>query len=124
MTIDGHPETSDGNCVFRPRGTTTLVEAVEFVADCVAYCRSRALGRLMIDGRGLEGVPVPSLVDRFLAVEEWARASGGMVAVALVVEPRLIHADRFGVRVAADLGLTGEVFVDESQARSWLGSIA
>jgi len=28
------------------------------------------------------------------------------------------------VRVAADLGLTGEVFVDEALARSWLGSIA
>lgn len=124
MTIDAQPESSDGHCVFRPRGNATLVEAVDFVADCVAYCRSRALGRLLIDGRGLEGIPVPSLVDRFLAVEEWARAAGGMVAVALVVESRLIHPDRFGVRVAADLGLTGEVFVDESQARSWLGSIA
>jgi len=124
MTIDARPESNDGHCVFRPRGNATLVEAVDFVADCVAYCRSRGLGRLLIDGRGLQGIPVPSLVDRFLAVEEWARAAGGMVAVALVVESRLIDPDRFGVRVAADLGLTGEVFVDEALARSWLGSIA
>lgn len=120
MPIHSEPELSAGICVFRPTGHTDLIEAVDFVAECVAYCRRRALGRLMIVADGLEGIPVPSLVDRFLAVEEWARAAGGMVAAVLVVPEHLIHPDKFGVRVGADLGLTCEVFPDEADAIAWL----
>ena len=124
MAIQTDSEIHAGICVFRARGSCTLVEAVDMVSDSLKYCRSRALSRLLIDATGLEGVATPALVDRFLAVEEWARTAGGMVVAALVVEDRLIHADKFGVRVAADLGLTADVFTDETQARAWLATIA
>lgn len=120
VPLHASPEMHAGACTFRPRGPSTLVEAVDFVAECVAYCRRRALGRLMIVCTGLEGVPVPSLVDRFLAVEEWARAASGMVAVVLVVHEYIIHPEKFGVKVAADFGLTCEVFADEGAAAEWL----
>lgn len=124
MTIQTESEIQSGICEFRARGTGTLVEAVDMIAEALAYCRRRGLGRLLIDAAGLEGIATPTLVDRFLAVEEWARTAGGMVVAALVVEDRLIHADKFGVRVAADLGLTAEVFTDAVEARAWLATIA
>ena len=124
MTIRARPEIHAGLCVFRPQCTATLVEAVDFVAECVAYCRKRALGRLMIVATGLEGLPELSLVDRFLAVEEWARAASGMVAVVLVVHEHMIHPEKFGVRAGIDLGLTCEVFADESEAVAWLERIS
>ena len=73
---------------------------------------------------GLDDVPVPSLVDRFLAVEEWARAASGMVVVALVVHAHYIRADKFGSKVAADLGLGYEMFDDEAEAFAWIGRAA
>lgn len=124
MTITATPEIRAGTCRFRLQGHATLVEAVDFVAECVAYARRRALGRLMVDCSGLEGVPVPTLVDRFLAVEEWARAAGGMVVVAMVVHEHLIHPERFGVKLAAELGLHCNVFADEASAVDWLESVA
>lgn len=124
MPLHADPEFHAGICVFRPHGPSTLVEAVDFIAECVAYARRRAWGRLMIVCTGLEGVPVPSLVDRFLAVEEWARESGGMVVVVLVVHEHIIHPEKFGVKVAADLGLTCDVFIDEASATAWLEQFA
>lgn len=124
MPIQATPDVHGGICVFRARGACTLVEAVDFIADCVAYCRRRALAKLLIDCTGVEGVPVPSLVDRFLAVEEWARAAGGMVVVVLVVQAHYIHPQKFGVKVAADLGLTCDVFADEAEALDWIEQIA
>ena len=124
MPIHTHPEFHAGVCLFRPRGPCTLVEAVDFIAGCVAHCRSHALGKLLIDCTGLEGVPVPSLVDRFLAVEEWARAASGMVVVVLVVQEHYIHPEKFGVKVAADLGLTCDVFAEESEALEWVEQFA
>lgn len=123
MTIHAAPEVHAGTCVFRPRGPATLVEAVDFVAECVSYCRRRALGKLMVVATGLEGVPMPSLVDRFLAVEEWARAASGMVVVVLVVHEHYIHPEKFGVKVAADLGLTCDVYADETAALAWLEGV-
>ncbi len=124
MPIHATPEVRAGICVFRPRGTCTLVETVDFIADCVAHCRQRALGKLVINCTGLEGPPMPSLVDRFLAVEDWARAANGMVVVALVVHARFIHSDKFGSKVAADLGLGYEMFADEAEAFAWIEKAA
>lgn len=124
MSIHATPDVHAGICVFRVRGTCTLVEAVDFIADCVAHCRHRALPKLLIDCTGIDGIPVPSLVDRFLAVEEWARAASGMVVVALVVQAHYIHPEKFGVKVAADLGLTCDVFADEAEAFAWIEQAA
>src|SRR5215510_9638033 len=116
-------ELTAGVCQFRPRGECSLPDAVDIVRTAVAYCRHRALGRLLVDGRGFTGVPIPSLVDRFLMAEDWAQAAKGMVAVALVVHEEYIHPEKFGVKVARDFGLTLDVFSVEQEALKWLSSI-
>jgi hypothetical protein len=115
-------EVSEGICRFRPAGECNLVEATELVSKALVYCRDRSMRKLLVDGTGLVGLPIPSLVDRFLMVEEWAQEAKGVVAMALVVEPKYIHPDKFGVRVAADLGFSAEVFPLESDALAWLAS--
>jgi hypothetical protein len=109
-----------GVCLYRPRGESTLSNAVELVTRAISYCRARSVDRLLVDATGLEGIPIPSLVDRFLMAEEWAQESTGMVTVVMVIGPEYIHPEKFGVQVAAHFGLTVDVYTSEDDALRWL----
>jgi hypothetical protein len=113
-------ETRGGLCRYRPQGQYSLVEAVGLVSAAIAYCRERGVNKLLIDTRGLVGVPIPTLVDRFLMVEEWAEEAGGMVIVVMVTSPQYIHPRKFGVKAAAHFGLICDVFTSEEDASRWL----
>jgi len=116
MRFPDELEYREGICLFRPRGRCTLSDAVELVTHAIGYCRERAFDRLLVDATGLEGVPIPSLVDRFLMAEEWAQEATGMVVVVLVVPAEYIHPEKFGVKVAAHFGLALDVYTSENDA--------
>jgi hypothetical protein len=120
MQIEQHLEVLDGYCRFHPRGAVTLVEAVALVTGAIVFCRDKKIPKLLVDVTGLTEFATPSLVDRYLMVEEWAREAGGTVSLAMVAAPELIHPEKFGVKVAADHGLRGDVFTSEREALEWL----
>lgn len=122
MNMADHLAVREGICAFRPRGESSLAEAVDLITRAIAYCRDRRIDKLLIVTTGLVGVPIPTLVDRFLMVEEWAHAAEGMVMGAIVASPEYIHPEKFGVRVAADLGLVADVFTSEADALMWLST--
>lgn len=109
-----------GICRVHPHGLCTLVEGVDLVKEAIAICRERGIAKLLFDATRLRGIPIPTLVDRFLMVEEWAVTARSMVTVALVVHAEYIHPEKFGVVVAADLGLTCDVHTTEEEALRWL----
>jgi hypothetical protein len=113
-------EIDNGVAIFRPRGKSSLVEAVDLVSRAIAHCRERQAYRLLVNTTGLVGVPVPTLVDRFLMVEDWAQEAMGTVVVALVVSPEYIHPRKFGVKVALQFGLVCDVYASEDDASTWL----
>jgi len=117
-----YPEIVDGICRFNPRGDCSLVEAVDLISLAIGYCRKQSIAKLLFNGTGLVGISVPSLVDRFLMVEEWAQRARGFVVVVLVVEAKYIHPEKFGVRVAADFGLMCDVYDSEPHALDWLSN--
>ena len=110
----------DGLCLYRPRGRHSLVEAVELVAKALATCRDRGVTHMLIDGTGFVDLPVPTLVDRFLMVEDWAQEAKGVVVVAFVAGAAYIHPKKFGVKYALHLGLVCDVFTTEAPALKWL----
>jgi hypothetical protein len=112
----------EGICEFRPRGDSSLVETVELITRAIAYCRDRRIDKLLVVTTGLVGVSIPTLIDRFLMIEEWAGVAKGMVVGALVASPEYIHPEKFGVRVAADLGWVADVFTSEADALKWLSN--
>lgn len=113
-------EMRDGMCIYRLRGKLSLVEAVDLISRAIAECRRSGAPRLLVDVTGVEELPVPTLVDRFLMVEDWAQAAKSMVVVAMVTHSRYIHPRKFGVTVAAHLGLTCDVFTSRDAASKWL----
>ena len=118
--MPNRPEIVDGICQIRIRGEYSLVEVVNAVTGAIAYCRDRGIPKLLVDGTGIAGVPIPSLVDRFLMAEEWALEAKSMVVVVLVVHAKYIHPQKFGVKVAADFGLVLDVYTSEREALEWL----
>lgn len=73
MHLPEHLEVVEGICRFHPRGECSLVEAVDLISSAVGYCRTRCIAKLLVNGTGLVGMSVPSLIERFLMVEEWAQ---------------------------------------------------
>ena len=113
-------EIRDGMCIYRLHGKLSLVEAVDLLSRAIAECRRSGAPRLLVDVTGIEDLPVPTLVDRFLMMEDWAQAAQSMVVVAMVTHSRYIHPRKFGVTVAAHLGLTCDVFTSRDAASKWL----
>ncbi len=110
----------NGVFTYRPRGKYSLVDAVDLVSAAIAGCRHHGVNRLLIDVTALEDLPIPTLVDRFLMVEDWAQASNGLVVVAMVASAKYIHPRKFGVKVALHLGLICDVYTSEAEALRWL----
>jgi uncharacterized protein (DUF2384 family) len=122
MKMTDHLGVREGICEFRPGGESTLVEIVALITEAVAYCRHQGISKLLISANDLRGVSIPTLVDRFLMMEEWAQAARGMLVAAIVAHSEYIHPEKFGVKVAADLGLVVDVFTSEPEALKWLST--
>jgi hypothetical protein len=120
MTIATHLEITATHCRCRPPDTASIVEVVELVAQAIAYCRQQQCPRLLVDVSRLTHLAPPTMVDRFLIVEDWAREAQGMVVVAVVAPEKLIDPDRFGVKLAAHSGMKGNIFASEREATAWL----
>jgi hypothetical protein len=99
-----------------------LLKWPDLTTDAIGHCRDRRVNRLLVVKMDLVGVSIPTLVDRFLMVEEWARESSSMVVVAMGRKSRIHSSPKCGVRVAADLGLVADVFTSESDALKWLSN--
>ena len=93
------------------------------VASAIAYARDQRIRKLLVVISALCGFDPPSTFARFSLVEEWVRASRGVVRVAFVTRPEMIDSQKFGVTVAANRGLICEVFSSEEEAMVWLHSL-
>jgi hypothetical protein len=113
-------EIRDGLCIYRPRGKYSLVDAVDLVSGAIAYCRAHGAECLLVDVTGFQELPIPTLVDRFLMVEDWAQRAEGTVIVAMVAGREYIHPHKFGIKVALHFGLICDVYTSEEEASRWL----
>jgi hypothetical protein len=113
-------EVRHGLCTYRLRGKYSLVEAVDLISRAIAYCRDQGVNMLLIDVTGVIDLPIPTLVDRFLMVEDWAQEAKGAVAAAMVAPPEYIHPRKFGVTAGAHFGLICDVYSSEDDALKWL----
>ena len=119
MPLDGF-ETLEGYAVFRPTGRLRLQQIVDLITEAFVTARERRIPRLLIVTTGTDPIAPPTVAERYLIIEEWARAAQGVVRTAFVLRPEIIDPQRFGLTVAANRGLVGNVFTTEEDARVWL----
>jgi hypothetical protein len=115
-------ELIEDRAVFRPSGQVSLDEAIQLVTSAITFARERHIRKLLVVTSGLKGFEPPSITDRYFFVQEWALAAKGAVRVAVVARPEMIDSRKFGVTVAVNRGLVGDVFASEEEALAWLQS--
>ena len=120
MNMPEHLSVEDRYCRYCPLGPYTLVEAVELVTHAIAWCHEHRQPRLLADVTRIYGFAVPTLVDRFWMVQDWAQAGGSVVTLSMVVHAHYIDPGKFGVRAARDAGLHCDVFPVHEDAVAWL----
>ena len=109
------------DCAFcRPTGRATLLEAARLIESAIVAAREQAVPKLLFNALHLTGFPSPSLPERYFLSRQFAAAAQGKVQMALVIEPRFIDPERFGIKVARNAGMNAEVFDTEPAALAWL----
>jgi hypothetical protein len=109
---------------FRPTGVFSLDEAIALVDEAIVAAREHRARQILVNMLGTDGYPSPTIIERYLCVEDWAILAGGALQFALVVRPELIDRKRFGVMVAANRGLFADIFPTEAEAVAWLDRAA
>jgi hypothetical protein len=112
----------DGRGLYRPVGYVAFDEVVALVRAAIAATRRNQARDLLVDTTALTGFRSPGTFQRFLAAVAWADEAKGGVRLAIVAKEEMIHPRKFGVTVAANRGLVGNIFTTEAAARAWLES--
>jgi hypothetical protein len=105
---------------YRPQGTVTFEQGVEWVAQAISYARQLGLVDLVANTTGLNGFASPSTIARYSLAVRWAEAVAGALRVAVVSRPEFIDPQKIGVLMAQNRGLNGDVFSTELAALAWL----
>jgi hypothetical protein len=106
--------------VLRVLGEHSLQQTVTAVTAAIGRAREQGAGKLLVDITGISGFGPPTLAARHEFVAEWARAGRSHVRLAMVVRPEFMDPDRFCVILAANLGMSYNLFDNEQRARTWL----
>lgn len=113
----------DHYAAFRPRGHVSLEGGTELIATAIASARERGVRKILVNTVGLTGFDMPTMSERYVFARACAEASSGFVRIAMVARAELIDPQKFGVTVAANRDVTGDVFVSEEEAVAWLESL-
>lgn len=123
MDMPDRFEMVGGRGLFRPTGFVSFDKAVELVSAAIAEARENGAGDLVVNTTALTGFASPDTIDRFFAAVEWAARASGQLPLAVVARPELIDPQKFGVTVAANRGLTADIFTSEAEAAVWLDAM-
>jgi hypothetical protein len=121
-------EIQKGYAVFRPTGQVSIGQAVDLVTEGIDFARSLDVRKLLVDITDLTGFEPPGVVLRYFLVQEWARAAGRSVCVALVTRPEIVDSERadprkIGTIIATEIKFTADIFTTEEDALNWLGGV-
>ncbi len=110
----------DDIAVFRIVGQYTLPEGIDRIGTCIAQAHAQRIRKLMVVITETTGYGVPSLSMRLSMMRAWADAAGGVVRMVMVCRPEFIDPHKFGITMAANFGMTANVFETEDEALDWL----
>lgn len=123
MNLPEHLEVLADRAEFRPVGELSFPQMISRIKAAIEFAHAHQLRRLLVDVTGITGLKPPNVIERYEMIQECSAAAGGRVKVALVADPAFIDHKLFGVMVASNSGLIGNVFVNEADAVDWLNRV-
>ena len=115
-----HVSFEEAFAVFTQLGEVNLNTATEAVTRIIKYCRENKIRGLLVDVTQATGLKIPTVTQKYWYTQEWAKASGRYVAIALVVPAAMIDPSGIGVTMASNAGLRSDVFDNRETAVEWL----
>ena len=119
-SLTEHFEVRDGCAFSQLVGCVSLEQAADAVTRALIAARDRGIQRLLVDASQLTGFSSPTLADRYFIVRRWAAEVGKQVELSIVLQQHILDPDRFGIMVAANLGMRANAFSSPSEALTWL----
>ena len=105
---------------YRPAGAMSLSQAGEMVSTALAHARDKGATELVANLSAVTGFSSPTTLERYRLVTAWVATAGGRLRLAVVARAEMIDPHKFGVTVAANRGLTADIFTTEAEALAWL----
>jgi hypothetical protein len=118
-----HFELLPDRAVLRLAGAIPMAEGVQRITAAIKCARAHKKEKLLVVANDLNPLEKPSVSTRYFFVREWAAAAEGAIRIAMVARPEMIDPEKFGVTVAANAGLIGDVFTTEAEAIAWLKKV-
>ena len=120
MKAPEHFEVMENYSCYRMAGNGPLAEALGKAIEAITFARENGIRHLLIDTTKWLGVANPDTLERYDVGSAFSKAAAWEVKVATVVRPEMIDPERFGILVATNRGLIGNVFDSEKDALAWL----
>jgi hypothetical protein len=120
MLSPPHFEIGSDYASYRPIGSSTTEGLINLVTAAIRYAGAQGVKRLLIDVTQLTGLPALSTADRYAMGERFAAAAAPGLKAVLVARPDMVDPHKFGVTVARNRGLHGNVVSSETEALAWL----
>lgn len=105
---------------LRAHGGVSVEDAFAMVSAALEACRECGADELLADLTGLDRGRAPSAEERYRGISKWAGVAGGCVRLAILAGAEVVDAQKFGVTVARNRGLTADIFTSEAEAVAWL----
>lgn len=115
-----HFEVMENYACYRMSGNGSLAVAVGNAVDAINFARENGMRHLLIDTTKWLGLASPDTLERYHLGSAFSKAAGWEVKVATLVQIEIIDPEKFGVLVAVNRGLIGNVFDSEKDALGWL----
>jgi len=115
-----HLEITEDYARIQLESEPSLEERTAVVAQAIAFCREQKIRRLLVNGLQTAGIDIPSVVDRYWAMQEWGELSEWVVSVAVVMPQEYIDPEKVGVLFAENARCKTNAFTSEPEALEWL----
>jgi hypothetical protein len=115
-----HLKIAEGYARLQLESEPALEEREAVRAQGIAYCREKRIQRLLVNGLQTAGIDVPSVIDRYWAMQEWGERSEWSVSVAVVMPQEHIDPEKVGVLFAENAKCKVDAFTSEPEALKWL----
>ena len=105
---------------FQPLGEMAVKELLLLVMAAFTFAHTQQINRLLVDTTELKGLSEPTVMEQYNLGVQLARATKGLLRLALLVKHELLDSMIFTTSLAVNRGLTCEVFTSQQAALEWL----
>jgi len=106
---------------YRPVLTANFHDALALCMTAVSWAREQGCADMLVNVYGIIGLENITTFMRYELAVAWAQAAGPL-RVALVIPQELMDPQKFGMLMAHNRGVNGDVFTTEAEALQWLNA--